>query len=114
MLDQGPFAYLPAGALLEEGLADLGRGEATLEALLVAMAWPRLEPLGLVSRGAVERLRSPDGDDFELRAYRVLAARVGGDAHARFLALSAELESALNALEREQRTRAQSEQTTSP
>lgn len=114
MLEVGPFAYLPAGELLEQGLDDLERGEATLEALLVAMAWPRLEPLGLVSRGAVERLRSPDGDDFELRAYRVLAERMGGDAHGRFLALSAELESALNALEREQRRHAQSEQTMSP
>lgn len=114
MLDEGPFAYLPAGRILDQGLGDIDRGLPTLEALLVAMAWPRLEPLGLVSRAALEPLRSLDGDDFELRAYRLLAERMGDDAHGRFLALSAELESALNALEREQRKRDRSEPVRSP
>lgn len=113
MLTEGPFAYLPAGEVLARGLSDLSREAATLEALLVAMAWPRLEPFGMLARGAVERVRISD-EDFELRAYRLLVERFGADAHARFLALSAELESALNALDREHRKRVHSEQTMSP
>jgi len=100
MLTEGAFAYLPAGEILERGSSDLARGVPTLEALLVAMIWPRLESLGLLSRDVVEPMRSAD-EDFELRAYRLLSERLGADAHGRFLALSSELESALNALDRE-------------
>lgn len=106
MITQGPFAYLPAGEILERGLRDLAHGEASLDALLVAMAWPRFESLGLLSRATVDRVRGGE-EDFELRAYRLLAERFGAEAHARFLALSAELESALNALDREQHKRRQ-------
>jgi len=90
------------GDVLEEGLDALRRGEATVASLVVAMAWPRFERLGLVSRDAVERLQIP-GIDVETRLYLVLSQRWGRDAHRRYLALASELESALNALEREAR-----------
>lgn len=37
----------PGGDLVEEGLADLARGEETIPALLVAIGAPRLRRLGL-------------------------------------------------------------------
>lgn len=104
MIAEGPFAWLPAGALLEGGLRDLERGVRSVPAVLVAMAWPRLAPLGLASKALADGVRVP-GEDLELTAYRMLAAELGRDAHPRFLALTAELESALNALEREARKR---------
>ncbi len=108
MIADGPFAWLPAGALLAGGLHDLERGVRSVPALLVAMAWPRLAPLGLASKALADRVRIP-GEDLELTAYRMLAAELGRDGHARFLALTAELESALNALEREARKRERAE-----
>ena len=116
MITGGPFAFLPASTLFESGLRDLRAGRATVPALCLAMAWPRLEPLGLVTRALADSVRRP-GEDLELTAYRLLQASVGQAAHGLFLALSAEVESALNALEREQRTRLpldHSEQTISP
>ena len=101
MIDER-FAGLPAGELLSAGLADLEREVPTSAAFIVASAWPRLEPLGLVTREAVERVRIA-GEDLEHSAYRMLQATHGREAHARLMALNAELESALNALEREQR-----------
>lgn len=99
-------AGLPGGPWLARGLRDVRAGRSSAEALLVAMAWPRIVPLGLLDRVDVEALRERgEADvDFEVRAYRALLSELGRDAHARFLALSAELESALNALEREART----------
>jgi hypothetical protein len=96
------FAHLPAGELLDEGVRDLDAGERTLAALLVAMAWPRLEPLSIVRREDITRIRVP-GEDLELSAYRILEANLGREAHARYLALTAELDSAISALEREAR-----------
>jgi hypothetical protein len=96
------FAHLPAGEIIAEGLRDLDAGTRTLPALLVAMAWPRLEPLAIIGRVAVERVRVP-GEDLELGAYRMLASELGREAHARYLALTAELDSGISALEREAR-----------
>jgi hypothetical protein len=96
------FTHLPAGELLREGVRDLDRGERTLPALLVAMAWPRLEPLSVVRREDVERVRV-EGEDLELSVYRVLVRELGREAHARYLALAAELDSGITALEREAR-----------
>jgi hypothetical protein len=102
VISEGPFAFLPGSELLDAGLADLRRAAASLPALLVAQAWPRLEPLGLVTRAMAERVRAP-GEDFELTAYRLLAASHGQEAHARLLALLDELDSGITALERERR-----------
>jgi hypothetical protein len=108
MRTDGPFAYLPASDLLHQGLLDIAAARPTFEALLLANAWPRLAPLGLIERNAVERLR-PAGGDFEHEAYTLLEARHGRSAHARFLALLDELDSGLTALEREHRIRARAQ-----
>ena len=79
VIAEGPFAWLPAGSLLERGLQDLERGVRSVPAVLVAMAWPRLAPLCLASKALADGVRVP-GEDLEL-------------------------ESALNALEREARKR---------
>jgi hypothetical protein len=96
------FLHLPAGDILEQGVRDLDAGEPSLAAFLVAMAWPRLERLSIVRREDVTRIRVP-GEDLELSAYRLLARDLGREAHARYLALSAELDSGISALEREAR-----------
>jgi hypothetical protein len=98
------FAHLPAAEILAEGTRDLGAGRRTLPAFLVAMAWPRLEPLSIVRHEDVSRVRIP-GEDLEISAYRILARDLGREAHGRYLALTAELDSAISALEREARRR---------
>lgn len=102
------FVGLPGGRLLARGLSELRLGQRGFAGLLVALAAPRLVPLGLVTMGDVVALQrgnanEPAIDDLELAAYRALLERHGRGAHARYLALDAELQSALNALEREQR-----------
>ncbi len=105
MITDGPFAFLPGGELLERGLRDMRAGVRSVPALLVAMAWPRLEPLGLLERAAADRVRV-EGEDLEISAYRMLAGELGREAHARLNALRAELESGIAALERERRVSA--------
>ncbi len=96
------FAHLPGGHLLETGLRDVRAGVRSVPALLVAMAWPRLEPLGLLDREGSDRVRVP-GEDFEHTTYRALCDEVGREAHARLNSLRAEVESGICALERERR-----------
>jgi hypothetical protein len=70
---------LPGEDLVERGLADLARGEETVESLLVSLAAPRLRRLGL-----------PVGDPFpepEERLYLLLVRESGADAHSRYNAL---------------------------
>jgi hypothetical protein len=98
----GPFAFLPGGDLLARGLADVAAARPSPEGLLVASAWPRLAPLGHLTRASAEVLRPPHGD-FELAAWMLLEARGGGGSHAAFLSLCDALESGLSALEREAR-----------
>jgi hypothetical protein len=103
-----PFAHLPGGDWLAVGLESLRRAEPTVPALAVAMAWPRLERLGLLTVAQVEGLRGalgPGETDFELAIYRRLSETLGRGAHGRYLALCEEAESGLNALEREARGR---------
>lgn len=75
------FAQLPGAELVERGLADLGRGELTAEALLVAIGAPRLRDLGVpVPAIAV--------DQPEHRLYALLTTQYGADAaHSRYNAL---------------------------
>ena len=70
---------LPGADLVEQGLRDLERGTESAESLLVSIAAPRLRALGLV-------VPAPWTDP-ELRLYRLLAARYGTGAHARYNAL---------------------------
>jgi hypothetical protein len=70
---------LPGAELVERGLHDLGRGDETIESLLVSLAAPGLRTLGL---GVPRPFAEP-----ELRLYRLLTAHHGDAAHARYNAL---------------------------
>jgi hypothetical protein len=103
------FAYLPGGDLLAAGISAIERRVPTVEALLVAGAWPRLAPLELVTPAQIAALRATlaePNDDLELALYQRLCESVGREAHARYLALCAELDSGICALEHEHRRRA--------
>ena len=76
----GPLhATLPGADLVRRGMADLARGEETVEALLVSIGAPRLERLGL---RVPAPLPSP-----ERRLYERLAAEDADSAHSRYNAL---------------------------
>lgn len=70
---------LPGAELVEQGLIDLGRGAETREALLVSIAAPRLEALGLLIE---QPIPNP-----ERRLYASLAAEDSDSAHSRYNAL---------------------------
>jgi hypothetical protein len=82
---------LPGHELVETGLADLAAGRETVEALLVAMAEPRLRSLGIdvppcAGEGASHRLYA-------------LLAESGAGAHSRYNALVARVVSFARAAE---------------
>lgn len=81
---------LPGEDLVDAGLHDLSHGVASANAFLVSIAAPRLTALGL---NVPHRLPDP-----ELGLYRVLAARHGDAAHARYNALIRRLVSYQRAL----------------
>lgn len=62
-----------------QGLRDLAQGAETEDALLVSIASPRLQALGL-------RVPRPF-PDAEMRLYQLLAMRHGSAAHSRYNAL---------------------------
>ncbi|HEX5133123.1 MAG TPA: hypothetical protein VFX92_11645 [Candidatus Krumholzibacteria bacterium] len=70
---------LPGGEVIDAGLAALAAGEESVESLLVSLAAPRLKregvplPLGVIA-------------DADVRLYRLLEAKNGELAHARYLA----------------------------
>lgn len=78
----GSFAELglPGGALIDEGLEAYADETESVEALLVAIARPRLQREGVP-------VPSVHYDNPELRCYRLLEKTHGELAHARFLAL---------------------------
>lgn len=69
----------PGGDLVQEGLADLARGEETIPALLVSIGAPRLRRIGLPVPDAFP---SP-----EHRLYERLAQSDPDSAHSRYNAL---------------------------
>ncbi|MFT4030305.1 MAG: hypothetical protein QM675_10565 [Protaetiibacter sp.] len=77
------FAAMPGGALVERGLAELGRGRATIESLLVSTASTRLKELGVEVPGRP--------DDAEERLWSLLQEQFGDAAHARLNSLRREL-----------------------
>jgi hypothetical protein len=87
-------ARLPGADLVASGLADLARGELTVEALLIAAAAPRLRRVGLEvpDAGVAAPLH---------RVYDLLAAdaNAGADAHSRYNALIARVVSFARAAE---------------
>jgi hypothetical protein len=68
-------AGLPGADLIERGLADLGRGERSVEALLVSIGAPRLSQLGIeiatpiadADHALYELLRREDADSAHSR-----------------------------------------------
>lgn len=88
---------LPGQDLVETGLRDLARGEATAEALLVSVGAPRLRALGL--------LEAEPLPDAEHRLYELLAAEDSDSAHSRYNALVRRLVSFERAAEREESAR---------
>lgn len=72
-------ANLPGSELIERGLADLGRGEETVESLLAAIGAHRLEALGYT---LARDISSP-----EHRLFHLLAAEEPDAAHSRYNAL---------------------------
>jgi hypothetical protein len=77
---RGTLVHLPGEDLIERGLSDLGRGELSQEALLVAIGAPRLRSLGLAVPDA--GLQRP-----EHRLYERLAREDPDAAHSRYNAL---------------------------
>jgi hypothetical protein len=76
---------LPGHDLVEEGVADLAAGKETQLAMLVAMAQPRLQALG-VDVPTNEHLNGPDGPEPSHKLYELLSAD-GPGAHSRYNAL---------------------------
>lgn len=73
------FDSLPGGELIEAGLADLARGVASIEALLVSIAAPRLRRIGIEVPGAIP--------EPEMKLYELLAETDPDSAHSRYNAL---------------------------
>ena len=71
---------LPAGDLIDEGVADLRAGRETIAALLVAIGSPRLRRLGV-------ELPAWLPEDAEHRLYELLAKEEPDSAHSRYNAL---------------------------
>jgi hypothetical protein len=72
-------AGLPGADLVERGLADLRRGERTVESLVVSIGAPRLSRLGIEIDAPVE--------DAEHELYELLRREDGDAAHSRYNAL---------------------------
>ena len=72
-------SHLPGSDLVERGIADLERGDVTVEALLVSIAAPRLGSLGFM---LTDPIPSP-----EHRLYALLASADSDSAHSRYNAL---------------------------
>jgi len=87
---------LPGEALLREGLADFESGRCTISACLVGMARPRLQRAGLIMGALASSFPEP-----ERQLYRLLRQE-GGDAYSRYNALTRELVSFEQALDRRQ------------
>src|SRR6266508_1729890 len=73
------FNALPGGDLVGSGLADLSRGVASIEALLVSIGAPRLRRIGIEVPPEI-----PDPED---RLYERLAESDSDSAHSRYNAL---------------------------
>jgi hypothetical protein len=88
------FSGLPGAKLIERGLADASNGTLSIEALLVAIAAPRLVRLGIEIPPVLRAL-----PDAELRLYRDLCKRGTPDPYSHYNALLRELVSFERALE---------------
>ena len=91
---------LPGEDLVEQGLADLGRGEISDAALLVLIAGPRLRRLGI----AVPERTSEQ--PFEHQLYERIEERMGPAAHSYYNGLIRRMASYAGILERERKAAA--------
>ncbi len=80
--DFPPFAELPGGDLVAQGLEDLRRGVESVPALLALIGAPRLRQLAIDVP-----VRDPGGPLPEHRLYARLAREHGDGAHSRYNAL---------------------------
>jgi len=81
MTADSTLAELPGADLVRDGIRDLERGDATANALLIAMAAPRLRHAGVdVPAGAIAGRPSH-------QLYELLASENGLSAHSRYNAL---------------------------
>jgi hypothetical protein len=88
-------ALLPGEELVEQGLKDLSAGRITEEALLVLIASPRLEKLGIsIPHVAV-------AEPYEHQLYNLLSKRLGNSAHSHYNSLVRRIVSYARALGRE-------------
>lgn len=88
-----PFAGLPGGGLVAEGLYDLRHGVESIPALLALIGAPRLRQLDLDVP-----VRAPQDPLPEHRLYELLAREHGDNAHSRYNALIRRLVSFTRAL----------------
>jgi hypothetical protein len=91
------WSHLPGGELIEQGLADLARGQESVGALLVAIGAPRLRHAGLRIPPLAALAQDP-----ELRLYRLLRRERPEDAYSYYNSLIRRLVSFEQALEWEQ------------
>lgn len=84
---------LPGAELVTRGISDVRASKTTVESLLVAMAAPRLQALGVLEGGEVAEVR-----DAELALYELLGQE-NVDPYSRYNALKRELSSFVRALE---------------
>jgi hypothetical protein len=91
---------LPGEELVRQGLIDLGAGTESICALLVAIGYPRLHRMGVVSMPA-DRLP----DDPEIQLYRLLQQQAPREAYPQYNSLIRRLVSFERALEHRQRSR---------
>jgi hypothetical protein len=94
---------LPGEALLREGLTDFQSGRCTIPACLVGMAQSRLRRAGLITGMVATSFPEP-----ERQLYRLLRQE-GGDAYSRYNALTRELVSFEQALDRRQTKKVKAE-----
>jgi len=87
------YGTIPGGELVEQGLADLARGQETVASLLVLIGAPRLRGLG------VPVPESPMAGSPEHRLYALLSRDEPDAAHGRYNALVRRLVSFERALE---------------
>jgi len=93
--DEDRFARLPGGDLLSVGLRDLANGKVTECSLLLSIAAPRFQNLGL----HIPVL--PCSEPYEHQLYALLEDTKGAGAYSYFNSLLRRIVSAARALERE-------------
>lgn len=86
--------HLPGGEILRDGLRDLGNGTASVAAMLVLIARPRLTRHGIRIPTSAATPKLPEHE-----LYRLLAAEHGPEAYRHYRSLLRRLVSLENALD---------------